>query len=170
MALETVPDGIVSDGNVTILFVPTIADPSAPTVTELTGAGVIPLTYAGSGDGYKHTVTIDSITRDRFTLKQALSEEGTITHAITYTAVYTNDPTDDPARAGLAQGTTGYVVERLGVANGTAFDADQVVTVIPVKGGYQSKDAPVKNQELTYTQNLSVTGIVQDDVSVVAAS
>lgn len=170
MALETVPDGLLSGGNALVLFVPAIADPSAPTVTELTAAGVVPLTYAAAADGYKHAVTTDDITRDRFTLKQALTEEGTATHTITYTAVYTNDPANDDARTALAPGTTGFIVERMALANETGIAAAQVVDVVPIKAGIQAKDAPVKNQELTYTQKLLVTGIVQSDVSIVAGS
>ena len=44
MALEDVTPGTPSDGNGLVLFVPTIADPSAPTVAELSAGTVVPLT------------------------------------------------------------------------------------------------------------------------------
>lgn len=168
MALETAPPGVVSDGNVLVLFVPTIADPTAPTATELTAQTVVPLTYSGSGDGYKHDVTINDVTINRFTMKQSLTEEGTTDDKITYTYVYTNT-VSDVALTALPEDTVGYIVERWAVPNAQVVAADDVVDVVPFKAGIPKKDAPTTNQELTRTQNLNVTGTVNRDVSVVSA-
>lgn len=164
--LEAVPEGIVSDGNVLVLFVPTIANPAAPTVTELTAAGVVKLTYSATGDGYKHTVTINKVKANRFTLKQEIQYDGTEVDDLSIQYVYTN--TDgDVARIALPVGTTGNIVERFAVPNGQAVAADDIVDVIPIKASVPIKDPPVANQELTRTQALNVTGAVQRDVAVV---
>ena len=167
MALETVPAGLPSDGQALILFVPAIANPAAPTVSELTAGTVKKLTYSATGDGYKHDVTINKVRANRFTLPQEIQYDGTIVDDITITYAYTNTA-GDVVRLALPTGTTGFVVERWAVANETAVAAAQIVDVIPIRASIPLKDAPVRNQELTRTQVLNVTGTVFRDVTVAA--
>jgi hypothetical protein len=160
MALETVPAGVVSDGNGLVLFVPTIADPTAPTTTELTAGTVKKLTYSITGDGYKHDITVNTVTINRLTLKQVLQYDGTVTDDLEITYVWGLPTTGDIARLALPVGTTGYIVERWNVANGTAPAVGDIVDVIPIKAGLQRKNAPTANAENTITQKLNVTGTV----------
>ena len=169
MALEEIPEGAVSDGNGLVLFVPTIANPAAPTVAELSAGTVKKLTYSITGDGYNHTVTINKVTANRLTLKQQIQYDGTETDDLSITYVYTNTE-DDVIRIALPQGTTGYIVERWAIPNETAITAAQIVDVIPIKASVPTKNAPVTNQELTRTQALNVTGTVHRDVTVVAGA
>lgn len=167
MALETVPAGQVSDGHGLVLFVPTIANPAAPTVAELTAGTVKQITYSITGDGYNHTTTVNTVTANRLTLAQALQYDGTVTDDLEITFAYTNTA-GDVVRLALAQGTTGYIVERWAVANETAIAAADIVDVIPIKASIQRKNPPATNTELTRTQKLNVTGTVQRDVAVAA--
>jgi len=166
MALEEVPPGQVSDGYGLVLFVPTIANPAAPTAAEL--AAGTKLTYSITGDGYNHTVTINTVTVNRLTLRQSLEYDGTISDTLEITYAYTNTDSD-VARIVLAEGTTGYIVERWAVANDAPIAAADIVDVIPIKASVQRKNAPTTNAELTRTQKLNVTGTVQRDVAVAAA-
>jgi hypothetical protein len=168
MAEEVVPPGTPSDGNGLVLFVPTIADPSSPTVTELSAGTVKKLTYSITGDGYAHTVTINKITANRLTLPTQIQYDGTEVDDLSITYAYTNTDTD-VARLALPKGTAGYIVERWAVPNGEPIAADQLVDVIPIVASTSLKNAPVTNQELTRTQALNVTGRVFRDVEVVTA-
>lgn len=165
--LETVPAGVVSDGNGLVLFVPTIANPAAPTVAELTAGTVKKITYSITGDGYKHDTTVNTVVAERLTLAQAIQYDGTVTDDLEITFAYTNT-VGDVVRLALPQGTTGFIVERWAVPNDTAIAAAQLVDVIPIKASIQRKNAPAKNQELTRSLKLNVTGPVQRDVAVAA--
>lgn len=167
MPLETVPTGTPSDGQGLVLFVPAIANTSAPTVAELTAGTVKQFTYSITGDGYNHTVTINKVVANRLTLKQELQYDGTEVDELSITYVYTNTA-GDVVRVALPVGTTGFIVERWAVANDVAVAAGQIVDVIPIKASVSVKNAPVANQELTRTQRLNVTGVVKRDVAVAA--
>jgi len=167
MPLETVPAGKVSDGNGLVLFVPTIANPAAPTVAELTAGTIKKITYSITGDGYAHGITVNTVTANRLTLAQALQYDGTVTDDLEITYAYTNTA-GDVVRLALPQGTTGYIVERWAVANDVAIAAAQIVDVIPITASISRKNAPATNTELTRTQKLNVTGTVYRDVAVAA--
>jgi len=167
MPLESVPAGLVSDGNGLVLFVPTIANPAAPTAAELTAGTVKKLTYSITGDGYNHTVTVNTVTVNRLTLEQTLQYDGTITDELEITYVWGAPSTGDVARLALPKGTTGYIVERWNIPNATTVVATQIVDVIPITAGLQRKNAPTANAEITRTQKLNVTGTVYRDVAVV---
>lgn len=168
MAIEEVPTGTPSDGRGLVLFVPTIANPAAPTVAELSGGTVVKLTYSITGDGYARTTTINEVTANRLTLRQTLQYDGTEVDTLSITYVYTNTE-DDVVRIALPQGTSGYICERWAVLNEDPIAAGDIVDIIPVTASVSVKNAPVANQELTRTQRLNVTGPVQRDVVVVAA-
>lgn len=167
MSTEAVPAGTVADGNGLVLFVPTIAVPSAPTVAELTATGVKFLTYSIVGGGYTHTITVNKVKIDRFTLAQELQKDGIVTDELSIKYVYDNTA-DDVVRLALPTGQVGFIVERFAVPNGQAIAAADIVDVIPIKASIPAKDAPAANAELTRTQALNVTGIVQRDVAVAA--
>ena len=169
MALEAVPAGQVSDGFGLVLFVPAagIADPSGPTVAELTAGTVKKLTYSITGDGFKHSTSVNKVKTTRLTLAQELQYDGTIVDDISITYSYTNTNTD-VLRVALPTNTTGWIVTRWAIDNATAIAAAQIIDVIPIKASLPLKDAPVRDSELTRTQVLNVTGKVWRDVLVVA--
>jgi len=169
MPIEAVPAGQVSDGFGLVLFVPAagLADPAAPTVAELTAGTVKKLTYSITGDGYKHTTTINKVKTYRLTLKQEIQYDGTEVDDLTITYAYTNTA-GDVIRTALPVNTTGWIVERWAIDNATAIAAAQIIDVIPIKASLPLKDAPVRDQELTRTQVLNVTGRVYRDILVVA--
>lgn len=165
MALESVPAGQASDGRGLVLFVPAIANPSAPTVAELTAETVTPLTYSLVGDGFRHDTTENTITTSRYTLKQQLELAGTVVDTLEVQYV-----TGSPAETALTEGSTGFIVHRLGVPNETDPAATQVGDVIPIRAGVQRKVAPTANTELQKVQKLFITGPVQRDVAFVAGA
>lgn len=163
MALEDVPLGTAADGNGLVLFVSAIAAPGVPKVTELSAGTAKQLTYELVPDGFRHATTENVITTGRYTLKQILELPGTVTDTLEVQYVTGSD-----ASTSLAEGTTGFIVHRLGVPNETAVAAGQTVDVIPVMCGIQRKVPPTANTELQRVQKLFITGPVQRDVAVVA--
>ena len=165
--IEAVAAGVPADGNGLVLWVPTIADPSAQKVSELTAGTVKPLTYALAPDGFDHQTSVAVITSGRYTLAQAIESEGVITDTVEVKYVHKND-LSDVASTTLTPGTSGFVVVRLGVPNETAVTAAQKVTVIPVKCGVRRQVPPTANTELMKQQKLLVSGTVHRDVAVVS--
>ena len=55
----------LEDGMLKTVFVPTIADITKPKVSELTGSGVLDLSYYLAGDGYQLNHTQEMIDDDR---------------------------------------------------------------------------------------------------------
>lgn len=164
MSAEAVPAGQVSDGFFTVKFVPTIANTAAPTAVECNAAGAKLLTYSIEAGGYKHDVTINQVKTNRLTLPQVVQADGTIEDSLSIQYAYTNTA-GDVVRLALPTGTAGYVVERWALANNGTWTVADMVDVIPIKASVPLKDAPVANQELTRTQVLNVTGVVQRDVA-----
>ena len=167
MALEEVQPGQVSDGHGLVLAVPAgvIQDRSAPTVAELTGPGVVALTYGLTADGFNHTVTTADITTSRYTLDQELTREGKATHAVSVKYVYENQASD-VVRTTLVPGSKWDIVHRLAVANEDAIANGQILDVIPIECGKSLKDVPTANTELTRSQKLNVIGKVELDAVV----
>lgn len=166
MALEDVAPGQASDGFGLVVFVPEtpgIADVDAPSVSEI--AGGIPLTYSLVPDGFRHETTENVIQSGRYTLKQILELPGTVVDTLEVQYVYTGTSADI-ARTTLAEGTRGFIVHRLGVANEVPFENGQIVDVIPVQAGIQRKVAPTANTELQRVQKLHVVGALGRDAVV----
>jgi hypothetical protein len=160
MAEENVPAGQASDGRGLVAFVDTIADTLAPTAAVLNGGDR--LTYSLVPDGFRHETTENVIPDGRYTLKQLLELPGTISDTLELQYV-----AGTPAQTTLAEGTTGFIIHRLGVDNSVDFAAGQKVDIIPVRMGVQRKVAPTANTTLQRVQKAFVTGPVRRDVAVV---
>lgn len=167
MSLEEVQPGTAADGNGLVLWVPAIADPSKPKVTELTGSGVEKLTYGLTPDGFAHDTSVATITSGRYTLAQALELDGVITDTVEVKYVWQGTE-EDGVRNVLTPGTKGFIVKRMALPNATEVAADQLVTVIPVQCSIQRDVPPAANTELQKIQKLNVVGEVRRDVKVVA--
>src|SRR5690606_16430275 len=168
MSLSEVAPGEVSDGRSLVLWVPAIADPSKPTVTELTASGVVDLTYGLFGDGFDHQTDVTKFETTRYTLAQVLENEGTVKDSITVKYPYMGTEQDE-VRLALTRGTRGFVVERLVVPNEEEVAADQLLSIVaPVRCGLQREIPRTANTEIGKIQDLLVTGRVERDVKVVA--
>lgn len=168
MPLEDVTPGLTAEGNGLVLFVPTIANPAAPTVAELSAGTVKRLTYSTTADGYSHGITSTAVKANRYSLAQEIQYDGTVVDDLEITYVVSKT-TGDVARLALPQGATGFIVERYAYPNATAIVAAQILdAVIPIRAGLPRPNALVMNQEITRTQRLNVTGTVYRDVAVAA--
>lgn len=158
-----------ADGNVKVAFVPTLADTSAPTVAELTGAGVIDLSCYLTSDGWTPALDEQVITDDRLCSVQTFEQPGRSSR--TLSIKYVENPgsaTDNKAFDTLVPGTSGFLVERRGKSHDTAFTATDVVNVWPGTAGQYDPQPPEANSVLKTQQKWFVTGSVQMGKSVTA--
>lgn len=168
MPLETVQNGQAADGFGLVLFVPTIANPAAPTAAELTAGTVKKITYGLSPDGFDHQTSVTTITSGRFTLQQALEQDGIITDTLEIKYVYNRAVPTVVELALGTPGTTGYIVKRMGYDNATTPVATQKLNaVIPIKSSIARDVPPTANSELMKILKLNVTGTVYREVAVV---
>lgn len=157
-----------ADGNVKIAWVPTIADPTAPTAAELVASGVVDISCYLTADGWTPGGSQATVTDDRLCDVQTYAQPGRTTRTLALR--YIENPgssTNNKAVTTLIAGTAGYFVERRGLAFDTAFAATQKVTVWPVKMGLQIPQPPAANSVLSTAQEVFPIGPVRTNVAVV---
>ena len=166
-----VPPGSVADGNIMALWVPALADPSAPKVTECTAPGVVDLSCYLTKDGLNLGGDEQTITDDRLCSTQTFEAPGTYTDTLDVVYVYNAQsalPADNGAHLTLKHLTTGYIVLRYGLPFEEAPEAAQVVDVLTVSCGVQRKQAPEANAKLKIGQKMHVTNSTHRDVALAA--
>jgi len=162
------PPAVDQTGNLTIWWVPTIADVSAPkAATEIGAAGAFRLTYSFTEDGWDFDVSQDKNADARLTLKQPLEALGSSKISLK-TLKYVESSAAGSANVVLVEGTSGYFVERAGVANSSLAAAAQKVRVIPVTLGKQNPGPRDGSGKFTVVQEVAVTGVVGAPVALAA--
>lgn len=171
MANEAWQSGFAADDHGIVLWVPTIADVHAPTVDELTASGVVRLTYGLTPDGFSHAPTVSKVTTGRYTSKQVVTYDGTITDEVTLRYVYNRE---NPTEVELAIGTPGVdgnIVHILGYPNDHIIDEGTVCNaVIPVTTSISTDVPATANTEAFKEQSPNVRGEVAREVEVVAGN
>lgn len=164
-----VPLSIIADGNVKLLWVPTIAAPTTPTVAELTASSAIDVTC------YLTAMTIttneQTVADDRLCSRQTFSLAGSNDDTLEFTYVYQGQAptaTDNKAKSTLLEGAIGFIVMRWGKAFETAVAATDVVDVYKVQAGVQRKLTPTKNESLKISQTFRPVDVTRRDVAVTA--
>ncbi|SDG21533.1 hypothetical protein [Microbacterium sp. 77mftsu3.1] len=169
---EAVQRGQAADGRGIVLWAPTIADPTKPTVAELNAASVKRLTYGLAPDGFNHSMTIATITAGRYTLDQALELDGTVTDTVEVRWVYNRTtPTQVETVLGTP-GVDGNIVHILGYPNDHEIDEDtKINAIIPVTTSIPRDVPPTANSELMKIQKLNVRDKVrrEHEITVQAA-
>lgn len=155
----TQPASVTSDGMVKTVWVPSggIASAAAPTVAELTAGTVKDFSGYFTDTGWAPTPTEDTVTSPRLNSTQTYNAPGR--SAATIELIYVTNPevpADDVAALTLTNRATGYLVERRGLADSTAFTVGDLVTVYPVTLGIQKEGTPTANTDLTIAQTAYV--------------
>jgi hypothetical protein len=168
-----IPTGVTSNGTVQVHWVPTIADPNNPNVTEISAASALDISCYLTADGLTLSADETTTTNRRLCSKQEYTIGGTITWSIGALR-YVWDPqglyTDThDAYQTLAPDSSGYLVVRWGRDAETPIAAADVVDVFAVTLGEQVPQTPEANSELYVTQVPKVTGSVYRDVTVAPA-
>lgn len=172
MAKEAVQKGFGYDGKGIVLWVPTLANPAAPTVAELNAGTVVPLTYGLYGpSGYSLNTTINRRTSTRYTLDQELSQEGTKSYELTLLYVY--DRATPTAAEGVlgVKGTEGFIAHALGYDNGHTFAADDKINdIVPIRTA-TSVDVPATANTDAHKRTVpEIIGTVLHEVAVAAGA
>lgn len=170
MVRETVSEGFGYEDHGTVLWVPTIADPTKPTLAELeAGTPITYDLYGATGYNLVPTETPRQITR--YTLGQTLSAEGTVSYVLTLLYVFNREtPTDAETTIGV-RGTSGYIVHFLGYENGWEMKAGDVITdIVPVRTSRSSVVPATANTEAHKTTQPSITGEVLHEIPIVAGA
>ncbi|GAA2183378.1 hypothetical protein GCM10009785_26710 [Brooklawnia cerclae] len=155
------PPGISARGKGTVLFVPSIANLSAPTVAEISaGLNLSCAIYA-----FNVTPTQNAVSKAKYCYATEVQRAGTPSYAID-AIVYDYDPQNLDAGdygyyAELAPGTNGYLIDRRGLTRDVAAAAGQNVDIYPVELGIQGRvaiDPTADGETLRVTQGVFVIG------------
>lgn len=170
--MPTVLDGVSSNETVSLRWVKTIADPTAPSLaTEINAVSSVALECLVVGN-FDIDFSVDRTQLRRMCSRQVRERSGPVTYSIQdLFVVY--DPQNlaapvSKAYAALQDGETGYLVERRGVHVDTAWAAGDLVRVIPVEVANANPAPPEDDNELQARVAFTVIGEVQKDVAVAA--
>ncbi|PYC83453.1 hypothetical protein C7C46_08965 [Streptomyces tateyamensis] len=146
---------LISDGNIKVAWVSSVASITAPTAAEL-----------NAGNDWTTRLTPDGLKTDPTTADVNTSSLGsTFDTAVpgrkSYQAEITfkrgSTPTEDQPYTTLGYGVTGFLVVRRGTAFATAFAAGDRVEVYPVACKEPQNIAPTANEILKVMVGLTVT-------------
>lgn len=164
----TQPASVPADGYLGVLWVPTIALPSAPTAAELTAVSVVDLSCYIVGGGFMNTLDESTVDDPRLCSRQIYERPGKFKLGLSLSYVHNPDsPADNEAYLALTYLTEGYIVPRYGIPFDDVYAATDIVDVYPAQCGKQLKVTPEDNSVLKVLQKMFITGAVFGDVVVV---
>ncbi len=164
------PVGIAAAGRATVLWVPAIADPSAPTLAEIQAGLNIGCTI----DNWGPSVSQDTVSKRKYCDKFASERLGTAKYSVD-PIEYEYDPqdptnsTDFAAYSTLKPGTVGYFLDRRNVDAKADVVTGQIVDVYSVELGEQGRKALSGEEGETFMvqQQVAFIGDPAFDVAVV---
>lgn len=165
MAAPIRPASSKSFGREKWVFVPTIADITAPTVAEVTAGTALDISCYLFESSARPTGSTNLVDRERRICDTATFQQVGTTNYAGGEMIAALDPQAAALSDGkkawekFPEGTTGYLVRRLGVAVATDLAAAQFVDVFPVEFG-----APVpgttgdgESRENSFTSTFAIT-------------
>ncbi|MDF1705014.1 MAG: hypothetical protein P1U38_09595 [Aeromicrobium sp.] len=167
MATPVFPPGITVRGNVKLAFVTTLADPTAPKLTEINAGSSVDISCMLATDGWKPALEQNKGNVPR---RVCSKNDREVLGAEKYTFPnlhYSNNPQGEDGSPGvkasetLVPGTTGYVVERLGLDSiEDDFAIDDYVNVWAITLGAQLDDYDLTDEfgEFWITQGVVAAG------------
>lgn len=159
---------MLTDGNIKVTFVPTIADPSAPTVAELT-AGT-DLECLITSDGLDLQVKEDTVSIPKLCDTVNSEAPGRATYTANLTMVRKTVALEDVAWTTCVRGTQGYLVLRYGTAVATDYTASDKVIVFKGAFGERQLQKPAANDAVKFISTFYVDGTPQIDVAITAGA
>lgn len=156
---------MITDGNIKVTFVPSVANIAAPTVAELTAGTTLECLI--TADGADVSVSEDVISIPKLCETSNSEAPGRTTYKITLTIVRKDNPTEDVAWTTLLRKTAGFLVFRYGPPVTTAYATTQSVQVFPGTFGERMPQKPAANAAVTF-QSMFYSSAVPDLDAVVA--
>ncbi|HET8535915.1 MAG TPA: hypothetical protein VFL73_01930 [Solirubrobacteraceae bacterium] len=174
MAQQYIPQSVPSDGTVALWWVPVIADPAAPKVSELTGVDVVAL-QCYLKENFSPDASSEDVEDRRMCSKQVFQRGGMVTYTID-DLIGIMDPQgklgdSNKAYEALAPGSIGYLVARWGIdLEGAEAEpaAGQTVDVYHVEIGHRSKLPQEANSQLKFKAKPRVISTFNEDVVLAA--
>ncbi len=166
----TAPISVLGDGNVKVVWVPTLTSQTAPTIVELNAASSVDLSCYLTADGLTTGTDEQAVTDDRLCSTQTFEKPGRFSDTLELMYVYQPQlpsATDNKAFTTLIHLTTGFVVIRWGKLYSGAFVAADRVNVYPATCGVQREQPPEANSVLKIAQKIWISGQVRRNVAVV---
>lgn len=161
-----------ADGNFKVVWVPAIADTTAPKLSELEAEGALDISCYLTGDGWNPTKEQATIPDPRLCSRQEFGRPGRKTPGLSITVIdNTNSPNEADSNAAvetIVEVALGTFDERIGVAYEDAFAADQKVSVYPATAGEKQILAPEANSVTRSTIPQFIFADVQTDKALVA--
>lgn len=163
----TQPASVPADGNLRVAYLPTIADPQFPQLTELNAITTVDISCYITAEGFQPALEEQVITDDRLCSRATYEQPGRWQKTMTLSYVYNLlSPADNDAYLALTYLTVGFVVARWQAPYETDWADGDLLDVYPIKCGKQMKNQPTANSVLTVTQKLFITGESIDDAVV----
>lgn len=158
----------LTDGNTKATFVPNIASISAPTVAELTDAGVVALENTVTDDGLNISFDEGTIAGNVLASTQDFESPGRSKASIELTYYRDSSAGADRMWSVMTRGTAGFLVVRRGVAAATAYAASQKVEVYEVTCGERKPLAPERESYEKVNLKLYASGTYSVESTVAA--
>ncbi len=154
------------DGAVRICLVPSIADPTAPTLAEL--AAGIDVECLMTGDGLAKQVTTNKIKTRKLCSRINSYINGSIDFGDTSLTLIKQLPLPDTIFDPLVLGWEGFMVERWDVDSDTAYAAGNEVIVMGIEIGEFNNATPEEDSLHTYMLPFTPTGVYESRAVVAA--
>ena len=165
-------DGPLSDGNLTIMVVPSAEIEAVSDVTAalLNGASAVDITYDLTTDGYQHTPGNEEITQNRLTRPYEKKRQGKQTDTLQLQYGYDPETGEGETQADtvLVTGAKVHVIERRGVDHETDFAAGDKIKIYPGEVGRKTDDPPVAAAEFTRSVAILLDGEGTDETVLAA--
>ena len=153
----TQPASVTFDGTDLVLWVPAIADPEYPALSELEAGGVLDVSCYFTDTGWNPSMTEDKVNDNRLCSRINFSKPGRKTFDVPLLYVFNPEsPDDDEARTTLVDGATGYFVERPAADSTVPIAAWDYVWVYPVELGKPFRGSQTANMPWIMSQTAHV--------------
>lgn len=157
---------MLTDGNIKVSFVPTIADVEAPTATEL-NAGT-DLSCLITADGLDVSVDEETISIPKLCDTTNAEAPGRATYGVDMTFVRKTVEAEDKAWTTMLRGTQGYLVFRYGTPAATTFASADKVVIFPGAAGERKLEKPEANNAVKFSTKWFVSQPPTYDAAVTA--
>lgn len=138
-----------SDGMIRTVLVAALADPTAPTVAELTAGTTVDISCYLTPGGFAATTDQATIADERECSTEIFGQPGRKTRGLQVTGIDNTNSANDVAFNALVdmmvEGVAIYAVRRRGIPFDTAFASGQLVDVWPFKPGVKQEVAAEAN-------------------------
>lgn len=176
MAAPVRPNAVSAFGTEKWVFVPTLTAPNAPSLAELNAATVLDVTKMFYASSAKPDASTDMARAERRIGDIESFEFPGETQWTLGEAMYQFDPQSAALSTGkkafekLPQGTTGWLVRRLGINRDTDLAIGQFITSFPVACGVQVETTVGEGAtaEVAIKQGFGVTGTPSTNKAIVA--